>query len=182
MKIQFMCRGNKILYCDDEIIRITQEKTLIRAKDVKEAKVSDFSEVIMPNRTSLELYDDYGNHWGEVQYNKRYIKWAEEIVETIKREIEIKKQNPEYNEQDRRLSKDLEFRKFIISHGIEYKEYEQMNKIDREKLLNEYKSNLKVRGIKNIADIFQQVGCLMMLFPVILFLIVLIYVAISSLF
>lgn len=89
MKVQFIGKGDKILYCDDEIVRITKEKTFFKKEEVKEKNVWDFMKAEIYMDSCIRFYDHYGELWDEIYFKKEYLERTNRIVEKIKIESSI---------------------------------------------------------------------------------------------
>jgi len=76
----------------------------------------------------------------------------------------------------------LEFRKFLTTYGISYEEYQQLDEAERQKLLNKFKAETKSYTFNKIGKGLQGIGCLIMLIPIRLILLVLLFFMIKSLF
>lgn len=76
----------------------------------------------------------------------------------------------------------LEFRKFLTTYGIRYDEYKDMDKEERQKLLDTFKSETKTDNIGKIGQGLQGCGCLIMLIPILLVLLYFLFEIVKSLF
>lgn len=105
MKVQFLGKNNKILYCDDNIIRITKQKTLFKKEEVKEKNVHDFGKVEISYGPCIKLYDHYGQLWDEVCFDKEYLDRTERVAQKLR--IESRKYIESFNDEVFNKNKEL---------------------------------------------------------------------------
>lgn len=58
---------------------------------------------------------------------------------------------------------DLEFRKWLTTHGIDKEEFENMTKIQQEEIEKMYNKEMKHEAIQSLGSSMQSLGCLMMI-------------------
>lgn len=117
MRVQFLGKENKILYCDDNVVRIIQEKTLFKKEEVKEIQVSELAKAEITDTYTISFYDITGKLWDSVSFSdKDYLSMADRIVELIdKNEIEIDIQRPLSKEEQKQAEK---IDKFQFKYGL----------------------------------------------------------------
>ncbi|CAK7084160.1 hypothetical protein [Tissierella sp.] len=115
MRVQFM--GDRLLYCDDNIVRITQEKTLFKKEEAKEIKVSELAKAEITDSYTISFYDKLGQFWDSVNFSdKNYLSMANKIVELIdKNEIFVDIQRPLSKQEQKQVDK---IDKFQAKYGL----------------------------------------------------------------
>ena len=82
MRVQFM--GDRLLYCDDDILRITQAKTMFKKEEVREIKVSELAKAEITESYIISFYDKTGKFWDSINFpNAEYLNMATRITELI---------------------------------------------------------------------------------------------------
>ena len=127
MRVQFLGKGNRLLYCDDNVVRITQLKTLFKQEEMKEKKVYDFMKVVINAGPCIEFYNHYGELWDEVRFNKEYLKLAKKIANKIR--IESNKYIESLKDDDFKNNEGLIPHINILINELVKKESEFINEI-----------------------------------------------------
>lgn len=76
----------------------------------------------------------------------------------------------------------LEFRKFLTTYGISYKEFERMSEKEKQELITKFKSETRSDNLKKVGAGLQGLGCLIILVPVLLILLYFLFSMVKSLF
>ncbi len=115
MRVQFW--GDRLLYCDDNIVRITQEKTLFKKEEVREIKVSELAKAEITDSYIISFYDKTGQFWDSIKFtDKEYLSMANKIVELIDRNgIEVDIQRPLSKQEQKETDK---IDKFQAKYGL----------------------------------------------------------------
>ena len=115
MRVQFM--GNKLLYCDDNVVRVTQPKAMFKKEEVKEIKVTELAKAEITDSYTINFYNKLGEHWDGVNFtDKEYLSMANRIVELIdKNGIEVDIQRPLSKQEQKQVEK---IDKFQSKYGL----------------------------------------------------------------
>lgn len=123
MRVQFLAKGNVILYCDDGVLRITEQKTLFRKKKVKEFSVDEIG-LVEFERGVLYFYDNEGICFEHAVVPRKYEDLADKIQYALNQK---KKRITPHMESKKQKQKILKIDRlgliFTIIFGIVYGGY-----------------------------------------------------------
>ncbi len=77
---------------------------------------------------------------------------------------------------------DLEFRKYLTNYGISLEEYKNMDETQKKELINKFEKETRQDSLGKVGKGLQGAGCLIILVPILLILLIFFFALIKSLF
>ena len=78
------------------------------------------------------------------------------------------------------MKENMSFRKYLQEHGVSYEEFETMSEVKQQEILKAFKIQNRGNNIQDIGEAMQGCGCMIILIPIAIVLIMFIWGVITS--